>query len=367
MDDHTPRVFRSESFERKQKMIRDEVRKIHPNRESVLELGGCVRDRHVVVVDCLIPEADLDYCSFKVSDQALSRCWAKAGKAKSTTHLSPIGDLHYHPETGGSFLRHFGPRASSEDEENSLRLAGLYHTFNLQETVSEFAPEAGTCPSREAWFEYEIDPYTCVQIKSEQSINALQIMVKRKQKKSYWASLIRTSDGNPEYDRSYVIEHLYSAGAQEEPRITRYEDVPSVVISDEETSDLTGWPMDKIRLELDRNAIASEVSSKYRKKSHIGLLANQYTDSFDEYDRLWQWHGQSCGLQNMPYQQYKQYLKDFIYLREDASLNDVGTLLREIAKLLESDVKLKSDEVGRALGESMILLIGQPSKLHDRN
>ena len=215
-----------------------------------------------------------------------------------------------------------------------------------------------------------------MQIQNEQSLGSARIVVRRKEKRSYWASLIRTCDGNPEYDRSYVIEHLYSAGRQEgEPGITRY-DVPSVVISDQDASRLTGWPLKMIRLEFDHAALPSEIATKYRRNSNLGHWAYHFHDN----DFPWQWFGRGGGLHGAPYKLNEQYLQEFIYLHADASPFDVAALLRKIAKLLESDnsqrpeshspVKPKPDKLVGALGECILLMMlrtGNQRKRRDRH
>jgi hypothetical protein len=112
-------VIRLARAEEKIQFIRDRSLNIHGPLECVLEVGGKVQGNTIFVLDCFIPRARIDHCSFHVEDVDLSKCWAEAEKNPATSHLNPVADLHFHPGYGR-------PVASSTDEENSLRQAGLY-------------------------------------------------------------------------------------------------------------------------------------------------------------------------------------------------------------------------------------------------
>jgi hypothetical protein len=345
-----PRVVLSESVEQKQAIIREEVKRKYGNVESVLELGGLRRNRDIIITDCLIPEAELGLCTFDVSARALSRCWEQAGKAPSTKHLLPIGDLHYHPGTGSPHSGYRGPCASSVDEANSLRLANLYHEFNLQECHFEKTILQQSEILNEDSVEYVIDPFSSLYMSASQNDILINTpIIKRRRRNAFWASLIRFSDGNSQYTKSYVLEHVYSSESQKIPEVIKHVDVETLVMSNEEVSELSQWPMDLINLDIDRDKLALEVSQKYPTDSRQARHSKHRAYSSEPYSISWNCsEHEYCPYRLPQIYDFHQFssaesrshhaLQDeFIYLREDASLTEIAALLRESAIMLEAD------------------------------
>jgi len=327
------RVVMSESVFRKQKMIRDIVICRFNGYESVLELGGCVHVRAIIITDALIPHAQIGPASFHVKDRDLSACWEEAGRSPALCHVKPVGDLHYHPEQGlGAYYS--GPSPSSVDIENSLRQAALYHVF----TLKDFASEKELTPAdsgEDGQSHYDIDSYTTIIIPAIGNIKKPAVL-RRRTKRALWASLISTRSGDS--IRANVVEHVYSSSHPTEPQVLIHEAVPIEIPSDEEVSVLTGWPIDKIRLTTDETELEAEVKLKYMASSP-GWQAYQY--SYPSWPAAYGYNGHESGwgTKSLALQKgYIDYTKKAGTCRALHGCIDpagVGQLLREAACLLD--------------------------------
>ena len=299
-DDEPIRIVRSASFEDKQQLIRQMVLKHVGSFESVLELGGTVIGSHIFVTDGLIPRAQIGYARFEVKDRDLSACWSAAEKSPSTKHLLPVGDLHYHPGRGLHFNGQCAvPAASQIDEQNSLRQAGLYFPFNLQSTQNErvLSPESAGSDDNHAC--YRIDEQRSILLPNPGDGGSLSsILYKEKRRRSLWGSLIYHSDACSDAVLASAIIHAYCACDPDNLQVLHLENVESLVLPDEEVAKLTGWPLEKIKLRTEPEAIKDEVCEKYS-VSCGGYNPFPYTEGG--------WgHGQSLTGGNAPHLQAHQ-------------------------------------------------------------
>lgn len=330
------RVLLSASFDCKQQAIREIVLAKHGHYESVLELGGKVIGPNIIVTEGLIPKAVIGYSHFRVEDRDLSACWAKADK-----DLSPVGDLHYHPGDGFDGR---GPRASSTDEENSLRQSGLYHVFNLQSSqdrkVLERSPRAQPEDSRHY---YDIDPFSslCIPVREEAAPGEPPILIRREDR-SLWASLILPREGDLSHLTANVVEHVYSSKHPKEPAVLVHEDVSADILSDEEVAELIGWPVEKIRLAISPEELEKEVAEKYRTESYgqyqYGYgrygYGHGYWDSYSSYGYGYPKGSWEKRYRNSPAWHrfsWEQSPREPRYLDSRSDPADVARVLREVA------------------------------------
>jgi hypothetical protein len=257
------RIVRSESVELKQKVIRDLFIEHLGSYESVLELGGMVRDGDIIITDALIPRATVGHSSFRVKDRDLSACWSAAAKSDHTRHLKPVGDLHYHPGRHvDSDENRRRPQPSGVDRDNSLRQAGLYFPFNLQTTEREVELTSEDEGAPGGHFSFIIDSMRSIRLRS--ATKPASIVFRESEKRSLWASLIYPSDGHSASVGTSVIVHAFRPGAVDEMDVSICDDVPTVVLSDEQVAELTSWPVKKIGLRIEPDDLISEIKAKYR-------------------------------------------------------------------------------------------------------
>lgn len=275
------RIVRSTSAEEKQKVIRDITVKCKGRYESVLELGGTVIGSNIFVTDCLIPRATIGFAHFKVEDRDLSACWSEAEKSPGTQHLKPVGDLHYHPEDSRSRGDSYdGPSPSGVDEANSLRQASLYFPFNLQTTTSEMvvAPEA--ISGQDGFARYRIDRLRSIRLPVMDRV--FEIVFNEKQCRSLWGSLIYPSDACSGAVTASAIVHAYCPCDPDRLQVFRCENVESSVVPDEEVAQLTGWPLEKIRLQIDPQALEKEICDRYQLEAY-----RRYEAGWHQYGRAY--------------------------------------------------------------------------------
>jgi hypothetical protein len=360
------RIIRSSSFEEKQRLVREAVLRCHGARESVAELGGILKGADIVITDALIPRAWIGHANFYVEDRDLSACWAEAEKSGRTSHLKPVGDLHYHPGD----CRHLagdGPRPSHIDETNSLRQASLYVPFTRQVIQEEqvLAPELGG--EEQGVYLYRIDRSRSVLLRCLAGMPELSLTFRERRFVSRWASLIYASDGCPEHVSACVTTHEYRDG---ELRVLRHEDVPTAVLPDEEIAELTGWPLERIRLPMERDLVEREVREKYETDGY-GWPAWHY-DSWNSY----KYDSRYPAARFRPAKQHwsssdrtralpKWEKQEFCYLSAEAAPADVAQVLREAAAVVSGEGsgafeyfhgKAATSEVTRALEECLRLL-----------
>jgi hypothetical protein len=349
------RIVLSSSFERKQLAIREAVLKRHGAYESVLELGGMVKGSNIVITDGLIPKAWIGYANFRVEDKDLSACWSGAGKS-----LNPVGDMHYHPEGSGSSQSYGGPQPSLVDEANSLRQASLYHIFNLQEQVFKRLLKPGSEEGNGEFRPYPLNPYLSVHIPQTEATPGRFPYLTARKKTSLWASLIAPRDGNSALIAASVIEHVYSASNPEEPAIVAHEKVPVTILSDEEVARLTGWPLERIRLEINREQLEKEVAAKYRTDyGSYGYSYYGYDDRgtywSDRYDESASWkRSHRSKVRRIT---WGRDLEESRYLGKGSSKADVAKLLRELASWVDGERDKKGDLsfLGREAGYDEVL------------
>lgn len=366
------RIVRSESFEAKQALIRKAVLKWKGNYESVLELGGKTVGSDIIVTDCLIPKALIGHASFLVKDRDVSSCWSAAENSPVTGHLRPVGDLHYHPESGGTTP----PRASLVDERNSLSQASLYFPFNLQISEREQVLTPGDNGRREGYQRYDIDSFRTIFLPCQQSGKGeIELIFKEKRISALWGSLIYTSDAREDLVGAYVTEHQLPPEAEEEFTILRHENVHTVILSDEEVAELAGWPLEKIKLDIDREQLEREVISKYQ-VIHYGWHGSQTgTPSWGYYDRGYgqdspsTWGGHNNRYPVICHADAGSDKEEFFYLSAQSRPRDVARVLREALVILdgssEGDMdfsylhdKATPGQIILALEESIRLLKG---------
>jgi hypothetical protein len=260
------RIVRSSSFEQKQKLIRNIVLQRMGNYESVLELGGKLCGSDIVVTDALIPAAVIGHTRFSVDDRDLSACWSEAEKSDLTRHLNPVGDLHYHPvHSRRPNQTIMEPKASFTDQSNSVRQASLYFPFNLQTFETRKVIEQAALSPKDGHLHYPIDRSRSVQLKTAPLVAPdFKLTFKEKRERSLWASLIYTSDASEAHVGASVLIHEFCSCDPDEPKVVCYENVATTVLSDEAVADWTGWPLEKIRLRIDRDEVEKEVVRKYR-------------------------------------------------------------------------------------------------------
>ncbi|RJR29411.1 MAG: hypothetical protein C4576_35400 [Desulfobacteraceae bacterium] len=266
-DDTDLRIVRSESFERKQQTIRNLVLECLGSYESVLELGGVIRNSDIVITDCLIPRATLGYSRFRVLDRDLSRCWSEAEKGERTRHLKPVGDLHYHPGNSAEYAGDgVAPGPSSVDEANSLRQSSLYSPFNLQTIEHDVIPKTEGRALRAGYRSYTIDPMRSILVRHSGKPGAgVDLVYREKEERAMWASLIYPSDGFPKFMSSTVIVHSCRHFGT---KVHINREVPAAVLSDKDVAQLTGWPLESIELEISSQKLKQEVNAKYRAREY---------------------------------------------------------------------------------------------------
>jgi hypothetical protein len=325
-----PRLIRSASFEQKIKMIRRLFIQLFGEIESVLEVGGCVVGNTIFCIDCLIPKAVVGYAHFKVEDKDLSECWSEA-----EDYLNPVADLHFHPGN-------FKPTASTVDEQNSLRQAGLYHVFNIATSQELRKMSQNPASPSTSCFSYDIDGERRIKIHLEKKIGFTpDIFYEEKIKKALWGSLIYPGNANSENATGNVVEHRYVSN--DEVQVSRYEDIETIIISDEKVSKLTGWPLEKINLQYDEDLLEVEVALKYQPYSYCWETSNStdqpYGYSWEytrypvvSYDRP---YGNYPVVVNLPGIKKKKKGSRFFCLSENSNLHDVSDLLKEIVALIE--------------------------------
>ena len=339
------RIVLSSSFERKHMAIREAVLKRHGSYESVLELGGKVVGSKIVITDGLIPRAWIGYATFRVEDRDLSACWSGAGRA-----LNPVGDMHYHP--GGGWRSNEqsdrSPQASVVDEENSLRQASLYHVFNLQEQVWKRALKPAPQEHNGGYRTYVIDPFLSVHIPPNHAAPNRPPYLRVREKRSLWASLIAPSDGCSAFITASVIEHIYSSCDPQEPAIVVHEKAPLSILSDEEVAGLTGWPLERIRLEINRAQLEEEVAFKYRTDPY-GYSSYRY--GYDDYGTHWHdrsesgssWKSSRKSRPKVRRITWESDCETLRYLLKGSSKADAAKLLREAASWVDGEQDKKGD------------------------
>jgi hypothetical protein len=363
------RVVMSESLFKKQREIRDRVLHCFGEKESVLELGGCVvvRDglRNIVITDCLIPRAEIWRSGFTVKDRDLSACWAEAEKSPDHCHLKPAGDMHDHPGEGCG--RHCsGPVPSAVDRENSLRQSRLYHVFNLQESFTEEQLDPIEAEDQDGHCRYRVDAYTIIRVTASlRGDGQRPVLLKRDERRALWASLI--AQGRGDRVSAGVVEHIYSAAHPKEPRILMHEDVPVVILEDSDVSALTGWPMDKVQLSIDSAALEEEVRAKYS-TSASGWYSHRYHTRPLRDDHSWyalQWTSQA-------YYDRSGKVTDCKGFHGLVEPSEVAHVLREAASLLDGVQyaghrylcrTMTPVEIAEALEQCLRLLKGLPGEM----
>lgn len=369
------RIVRSESFETKQKVIRELVLKIHGNRESVLELGGVVKGQDIIITDGLIPRASISGASFSVQDRDLSACWGEAEKNEATSHLRPCGDMHYHPESCSHLEAGDGPRPSPVDLENSYRQASLYFPFNLQTIAEErvLAPEPAAGDGGGS-LRYRVDRFRSLHLSALQGEPTFNLVLKEQRQVAHWASLIRPCNGGENHVHAAVTTHEYR---DDELRVQRYNDVDTIVLNDAEVAELAGWPLENVRLALDREDLERQVRERYRVDNYHYWPAarhDHWTDSWwDSYDDSWAvspWYRRrtypSPSAPRLP----RWDGHELHYLTASSGLSEVARLLRESAALVGGEgmkefeylhERAERAEIVRALRECVRLLRGSTS------
>ncbi|MGA1824551.1 MAG: hypothetical protein ACMUIP_07775 [bacterium] len=325
------RVIRSSSFEKKVKIIRTLTKKLFGNKESVLELGGIIIGSDIFLTDCLIPKARISSIDFIVEDRDLSACWAEAEASESGNYLRPVGDLHHHPYSGCH------PSASFIDKENSLQQAGLYHVFNTQTSYRKKIIKPKVLIPQGSYFKYDLDSYTCIRFPVSKTIKkGPHLLVREKVVRALWASLIYPDNAHSKFVSTYVTEHIYSSANPEQAKVTRYENVPSLIISDDEVSKRTGWPKERIYLRIDEKALEEEISEKYQ------------IHSFSYWSQEINTHCQEDYLD----QSYK-----YLCLTEHSRASAVAQTLRDTAVLIDEEkTKIHRTEIIKALEECVYLI-----------
>ena len=97
MDDHTPRVFRSKSFELKQQLVRNEVKKAWGCRERSGAWRSEIARPGRVHNGLSHSRSGAYYCQVQGQGQFALQMLGASRKSQCTAHLSPVGDLHYPP------------------------------------------------------------------------------------------------------------------------------------------------------------------------------------------------------------------------------------------------------------------------------
>jgi hypothetical protein len=330
---YEPKVVLSESFVRKAKLIRTQFLSIHGLLESVLEVLGRIKGNTIFCVDCLIPEATVSYSSFHVHDRDLSRCQEEAAKDENTKHLLPVGEAHYHPWDGKQ-------TSSSVDKENSLRLANLYHPFNIDESNIIRVLKPDRISPEDLCIRYKIDPFRKFWfLKQKDKKFTPQIYYAENIRRALWASLIYPSNGDSDFVTASVVEHRYLS--DEKVNIERHDEVKPAILSDEKIAKLLKWPIEKISLPYDEEMLQEQVARKYYPSGY--LFSAQGSDSL------------SCGyLNNYPVVVWQnpnplypvRVAEDinseddecgFRFLSHHSNRHDVAALLREAADLIDGE------------------------------
>ena len=283
----------------------------------------------IFCIDCLIPKATVGFAHFKVEDKDLSECWSQA-----EDHLNPVADLHFHPG------KH-KPTASTVDEENSLRQAGLYHIFNIEtsKVLKKLSPNPVS--ANNSCFTYNIDAERTVSFHLNKKMRfAPDIFYEQKIKKALWGSLIYPSNANSYRVAGYVVEHRYVS--DDDVQVTRYEDIETMIMGDEEVSELTGWPLEKVKLQFDEDVLEAKVALNYRPHTYYwGSYGSSY------YSHGYEYNSYPVVVAEKQYGNYpvvvntshckKKAGRQFQFLSEDSNLHDVAELLKEVAALIQDN------------------------------
>ena len=248
-----PVVIRSASFERKLKTIRRLADQTKGQVEIALEIGGAVRGHAVYAIDCLIPSARVRSAYFKVDDRDLSECWANAENNPETRHLSPVGDLHFHPGLGR-------PIPSDVDRDNSTRQAALYHVFNLKEFLQRKIIEPRLENDRCL---YDLDDWHRIIISGAGACKTAQVCLEEACKHSLWASLIYPANARPKRVNAAVVEHIYQ-GDDPDSVVHRHLNVTTRVMRDKAIAQILDWPLDWVHLPIDETSLHAEIDEKYQ-------------------------------------------------------------------------------------------------------
>jgi hypothetical protein len=358
---HEPRVVLSESFVRKAELIRAHFLLIHGMLESVVEVMGKIIGNKIFCVDCLIPEAKVSYSNFQVDDRDLARCQEEAEKDENTKHLLPVGEAHYHPWDGK-------PSPSSVDKENSLRLANLYHPFNISESNTIRILKPNKTSPENLIIRYKIDAVRRFWILRQKEKKFIpQIYYAEKIKRALWASLIYPGNGDSDLVTASVVEHRYLS--DENIKIERHDEVETVIFSDEKIAELLRWPVKKISLRYNEEILKEEVERKYHPS---GYFYSAESPNFARYGCVnnhpvvvWQNPNLNYPLLVTADNDSEGQKRGFRFLSQHSNRHDVAALLREAAALVDGeeiqgsfylDNTTNSKEILIALKESVRVL-----------
>jgi len=356
-----PKVVLSESFVRKTKFIRAHFLSVHGMLESVVEVVGKIIGNTIFCVDCLIPEATVSYSNFHVDDLDLARCQEEAEKDENTRHLFPVGEAHYHPWDGK-------PTPSWVDKENSLRLANLYHPFNIDESnIIRVLKPYKTSPEN-LIIRYKIDAVRKFWfLRQEEKKFIPQIYYAEKIKRALWASLIYPGNGDSDLVTASVVEHRYLP--DEKVNIERHDEVETVIFSDEKIAELLRWPIEKINLRYDEEILEEQVARKYHP---FGSFYSPQSPDFARYGCVnnhpvvvWQDPNLNYPILVTADNDSEGHKQGFRFLSQHSNRHDVAALLREAAALIDGeeiqgsfylDNTTDSKEILTALKESVRVL-----------
>jgi hypothetical protein len=356
-----PKVVLSESFVRKAKFIRAHFLTIHGKLESVVEVVGKITGNSIFCIDCLIPEATVSYSNFHVADRDLARCQEEAEKDENTRHLLPVGEAHYHPWNGK-------PSPSSVDKENSLRLANLYHPFNIDESNRIRVLKPKKTSPKDLIIRYKIDAvrkFWFLRQKEKKFIP--QIYYAEKIKRALWASLIYPANGDSDLVTASVVEHRYRS--DKNVKIKRHDEVETVIFSDEKIAELLRWPVEKISLRYDEEILEEQVVRKYHPS---GYFYSPQSSDFARYGCVnnhpvvvWQDPNLNYPVLVTADNDFEGHKRGFRFLSQHSNHHDVAALLREAAAILDDEeieehdylsVLADEDDIAIALKESVRIL-----------
>jgi hypothetical protein len=250
---------------------------------------------------------------------------------------------------GRGMPRDHRPAGSFVDKENRRQQAATYHVFNNQSFLSRYLVK----PSSEKGevTRYKLDRFTEVLIKATEPQEPGELLLEKRTIRSFWGSLIYCSDADPEHVKVYVTEHRYGASHPDEAEIIEYEDAETEVLPDEEVAEILGWPLEKVRLGFDEDAIRNEVKEKYE-ENYYGYGQNRLLWPFRDLEwsgpyeswknrSVFSWRPFSCsstaGLQRGRPISIPRKAEDFYYLTSFSKLDEVADALREASALLSGE------------------------------